>query len=159
KHGIQFEGLKLDLSALLARKDQVVKGLTDGVRYLFRKNRVETIFGIARVSSPTSVHVDLTEGGSLDLQAKHILLASGSRPATLSFLPFDGRIVVSSTEALCFDRVPDHLVVIGAGYIGLELGSVWKRLGSKVTVLEFLPRIVPMADHELGELLKKSLGK
>jgi len=159
KHGIQFDGLKLDLAAMLARKDDVVKGLTDGVRSLFRRNRIETIFGAGRVSSASSVTVALNEGGSVDLQAGHILLATGSEPAALPFLPFDGRTVVDSTGALSFERVPDHLVVVGAGYIGLELGSVWKRLGAKVTVLEFLARIVPSADREMGELLKKSLVK
>jgi dihydrolipoamide dehydrogenase len=159
KHGIQFEGLSLDLAAMLARKNEVVKGLTDGVRYLFRKNKIEPVFGKARVSSPNSVHVELSEGGSVDLQTRQILLATGSEPSGLPFLPFDGRAVVDSTGALSFDRVPDHLVVIGAGYIGLELGSVWSRLGAKVTVLEFLPRIVPLIDQELGTMLHKSLAK
>jgi dihydrolipoamide dehydrogenase len=159
KHGIQFDGLRLDLSAMLARKDGVVKGLTDGVRYLFRKNKVEPIFGTAKISSPNSVQVALNEGGGAEVQAGHILVATGSAPVALPFLPFDGRAVVDSTGALTFDRVPEHLVVIGAGYIGLELGSVWRRLGAKVTVLEFLPRITPLADQELGELLKRSLVK
>jgi dihydrolipoamide dehydrogenase len=159
KHGIELVGVKLDLAAMLARKDDVVKGLTDGVRGLFRKNRVETIFGTGRVSSPNSVAVALTEGGSAQLDAGHILLATGSEPAALPFLPFDGRTVVDSTGALSFEKVPDHLVVVGAGYIGLELGSVWNRLGAKVTVLEFLPRIVPSADHEMGGLLQKSLAR
>ncbi len=159
KHGIAVEGIQLDLAAMLARKDEVVKGLTDGVRYLFRKNKVEPVFGKARISGPNSVHVDLNEGGSVNLQSKHILLATGSEPSGLPFLPFDGRSVVDSTGALSFEKVPDHLVVIGAGYIGLELGSVWRRLGARVTVLEFLPRIVPLADHELGTLLYKSLAK
>jgi dihydrolipoamide dehydrogenase len=159
KHGIKFDAIKLDLAAMLARKAEVVKGLTDGVRFLFKKNRVETIFGTARVSSPTSVQVALSEGGSLDLQTGHILLATGSEPVNLPFLPYNGRTVVDSTGALAFDKVPDHLVVVGAGYIGLELGSVWRRLGAKVTVIEFLPRIVPTADQEMGELLKKSLAK
>jgi dihydrolipoamide dehydrogenase len=159
RHGITVDGLKLDLAAMLARKDEVVKGLTDGVRYLFRKNRVETIFGTARVSSPTSVQVALNEGGCVDLVTGHILLATGSEPVSLPFLPFNGETIVDSTGALLFDQVPDHLVVVGAGYIGLELGSVWKRLGAKVTVIEFLPRIVPTADQEMGDLLKKSLTR
>ena len=159
KHGIQFEGLSLDLAAMLARKNEVVMGLTDGVRYLFRKNKIEPVFGKARVSSPNSVHVELSEGGSVALQTRQILLATGSEPSGLPFLPFDGRAIVDSTGALGFERVPDHLVVIGAGYIGLELGSVWSRLGAKVTVLEFLPRIVPLIDQELGTMLHKSLAK
>lgn len=159
RHGIKVDGVSLDLAAMLARKDKVVKGLTEGVRYLFRKNRIETIFGTGRVSSPTTVTVAASDGKRVDLTAAHILLATGSVPAQLPTLPFDGRVVVDSTGALGFDNVPDHLVVVGAGYIGLELGSVWKRLGAKVTVIEFLPRIVPMADHEMGELLQKSLAK
>jgi dihydrolipoamide dehydrogenase len=159
KHGIKCDAIKLDLAAMQARKAEVVKGLTDGVRFLFKKNRVETVFGTGRVSSPNSVHVALSEGGSLDLQTKQILLATGSEPVVLPFLPYNSRTVVDSTGALAFDKVPDHLVVVGAGYIGLELGSVWRRLGAKVTVIEFLPRIVPTADQEMGELLKKSLAR
>ncbi|MFO0889783.1 MAG: dihydrolipoyl dehydrogenase [Isosphaeraceae bacterium] len=157
KHGIKVGGLGLDIPAMMKRKDEVVKGLTDGVRFLFRKNKIEPIFGTARLTSPTTLTVARNEGGSADLEAAHILLATGSEPTPLPFLPFDGKAVVSSTEALCFDRVPEHLVVVGGGYIGLELGSVWKRLGAKVTVIEFLPRIVPMADLEVGTLLHKSL--
>ncbi len=159
KHGIKFDGLSLDLPAMLGRKAEVVKGLTDGVRFLFRKNKVEPVFGTARIAAPDTVQVALSEGGTAELKAQSILIATGSEPVALPFLPFDGRVVVDSTGALSFDRVPEHLVVIGAGYIGLELGSVWRRLGSKVTVLEFLPRITPTADAELGEALLKSLVK
>jgi dihydrolipoamide dehydrogenase len=159
RHGIGFDGLRLDLAAMLARKDGVVKSLTDGVRFLFRKNKIEPIFGTARVNSPTLVKVSKNEGGEIELEAGHILLATGSAPVKLPFLPFDGRTVVDSTGALAFASVPKHLVVVGAGYIGLELGSVWKRLGARVTVIEFLPRIVPSADLEMGGLLQKSLTK
>src|SRR5262249_52347078 len=131
RHGIKVEGLGLDLKKMLARKDEVVKGLTDGVRFLFRKNKIDPIFGTARVASPQTVTVRLNEGGEVTLEAGHILLATGSAPVNLPFLPFDGKAIVSSTEALAFDRVPEHLAVVGAGYIGLELGSVWKRLGAK----------------------------
>jgi dihydrolipoamide dehydrogenase len=159
RHGIKVDGLGLDVAAMLKRKDEVVKGLTDGVRFLFRKNKIESIHGIAKLTSPTAVQVAKNEGGTVELEARHILLATGSEPVPLPFLPFDGKAIVSSTEALCFDRVPNHLVVVGGGYIGLEVGSVWRRLGAKVTVIEFLPRIVPIADIEVGELLKKSLAK
>jgi dihydrolipoamide dehydrogenase len=159
RHGIKVGGLEVDIPAMLARKDEVVKGLTDGVRFLFKKNRIDPFFGTARVTSPESVVVRKNEGGEVTLEAAHILVATGSEPVNLPFLPFDGKTIVSSTEALCFDRVPKHLVVVGAGYIGLELGSVWKRLGAKVTVIEFLPRIVPMADLEIGGMLHKSLVK
>jgi dihydrolipoamide dehydrogenase len=159
KHGIKVEGVSLDLAAMLGRKEKVVKSLTEGVRYLFRKNKIETVFGAGKVTSPTTVTVATQSGGQVDLGTRHILLATGSVPVNLPFLPFDGRIVVDSTGALSFATVPDHLVVVGAGYIGLELGSVWRRLGAKVTVVEFLPRVVPLADYEMGELLKKSLVK
>ena len=159
RHGIKIGGVSLDLPAMLKRKDEVVKGLTDGVRFLFKKNKIEPVFGAARLTSPTTVTVALNAGGESVLETKHVLLATGSAPVNLPFLPFDGRHVVSSTEALCFDKVPQHLIVVGGGYIGLELGSVWNRLGSKVTVVEFLPRIVPMMDVEVGTLLFKSLQK
>jgi dihydrolipoamide dehydrogenase len=159
RHGIKVGSLDLDLSAMQARKDQVVKALTDGIRFLFRKNKIDALTGSARLSSPTTVVVRSAEGTDTTVEAAHILLATGSEPAALPSLAFDGRTIVGSTEALAFERVPEHLVVVGAGYIGLELGSVWKRLGARVTVIEFLPRIVPAADVELGGLLQKSLAK
>jgi dihydrolipoyl dehydrogenase len=159
KHGIKVGKLALDLAAMQARKDGVVKSLTDGVRFLFKKNKIDAITGAARLASPTSVVVLGSDGNETTHEGRQILLATGSAPAALPSLPFDGQVVVSSTEALAFDRVPRHLVVVGAGYIGLELGSVWKRLGADVTVVEFLPRIVPTADLEMGGLLHKSLAK
>lgn len=159
RHGIGVGPVTIDVPKMIARKDKVVKDLTDGVRFLFKKNKITTVFGSAKLTSPTTVQVALNEGGESTLEAKNILLATGSEPIELPFLKFDGKVVVSSTEALCFDKVPEHLVVVGGGYIGLELGSVWKRLGAKVTVVEFLPRIVPMADMEFGAALHKSLTK
>ncbi|MHC5539288.1 dihydrolipoyl dehydrogenase, partial [Singulisphaera rosea] len=160
KHGIKVGGLSLDIPAMLARKDEVVKSLTTGVRGLFKKNKVEPVFGNARVGSANTVIVrNPNDDGETTLEASHILLATGSAPINLPFMPFNGKTIVSSTEALEFDRVPEHLVVVGGGVIGLELGSVWKRLGAKVTVIEFLPRITPSADVEVGALLYKSLVK
>src|SRR5512135_2405621 len=159
RHGIKVSGLEIDLPAMLARKDAVVNSLTGGVAGLFKKNKITPVYGTARIASPNSVVVRLNEGGETTLEADHILLATGSEPVNLPFLPFDGRTIVSSTEALGFERVPEHLIIIGAGYIGLELGSVWKRLGAKVPVVEFLTRIVPLADVEMGSLLHKSLTK
>lgn len=158
-HGIQVGNVGLDVPAMLSRKDKIVKELTDGIRFLFKKNKIEPIFGAARLASANTVGVALNDGGERVLEASNVLLATGSVPVELPFLKFDGKVVVSSTEALCFDRVPEHLVVVGGGVIGLELGSVWRRLGSKVTVVEFLPRIVPGADVELGTALMKSLQK
>ncbi len=156
-HGIQVADVELDLPRLLARKNEIVKGLTDGVAYLFRKNKITTIHGTARIAGPGRVQV--TGDKPAELEANAILLATGSEPAPLPFLPFDGESVVSSTEALSFARVPEQLLIIGAGYIGLELGSVWSRLGSKVTVLEFLPRILPLNDTEVANVLFRSLQK
>jgi len=159
KHGIRVDKVEIDVPAMLARKDEVVKGLTSGVAGLFKKNRVDAVYGAATVASPTSVRVKKNDGGEATLDTKNILLATGSAPVALPFLPYDGKVVVSSTEALTFEKVPEHLVIVGGGYIGLELGSVWKRLGAKVTVIEFLPRIVPLADVEIGAALHRSLVK
>lgn len=159
KHGIKVGGLEVDLPAMHKRKDGVVQGLTDGVAYLFKKNKITPVFGTAKLTSPTTVKVAGNDGKAVELEAGHILLATGSEPINLPFMPFDGRAIVSSTEALAFDKVPKHLLVVGGGAIGLELGSVWRRLGAKVTVVEFLPRIVPSSDFEMGELLRKSLTK
>jgi dihydrolipoamide dehydrogenase len=158
-HGIQVTKLGLDLAQMLKRKDQVVKSLTDGVAFLFKKNRITPFVGRGRLAGPGKVQVKPDQGPATDLEARHILLATGSEPAELKALPFDGQRIVSSTEALCFDKVPQHLIVVGAGFIGLELGSVWARLGAKVTVLEFLPRILPQNDAELAGLLQKSLAR
>jgi dihydrolipoamide dehydrogenase len=154
-HGIQASGLELDLKRMLGRKDKVVKGLTDGIAFLFKKNKITFVQGMARLVG--SGKVTVKNGSETALAATNIILATGSEPAPLAALPFDGRAVVSSTEALAFDKVPEHLIVVGGGYIGLELGSVWARLGSKVTVLEFLPRILAMSDTEVAGILQKCL--
>jgi dihydrolipoamide dehydrogenase len=159
KHGIRVGNLSLDLQALLARKDQVVKGLTEGVAFLFKKNRITFIQGSARLGGHGKVTIKREAGAAEVIEAKSILLASGSEPATLAALPFDGTSIVSSTEALSFDKVPTHLIVVGGGYIGLELGSVWVRLGAKVTVIEFLPRILAQGDGEIAGLLHRALTK
>jgi dihydrolipoamide dehydrogenase len=158
-HGIQVGDLKLDLNAMMARKDKVVKNLTEGVAFLFKKNRIHTIRGTARLAGPGKVIVKGLKDEVTEFEAGAILLATGSEPAAIPSLPFNGTTIVSSTEALAFDKVPAHLLVVGGGYIGLELGSVWVRLGAKVTVIEFLPRILPLTDAEIASLLHKSLVK
>jgi dihydrolipoamide dehydrogenase len=159
RHGIKIGSVALDLPAMLARKDKVVKDLTGGVAFLFKKYGVTPHYGSARLLAPNRAEVTAEDGTKTTLEAKNVLLATGSESTELPFLKFDGRRVVSSTEALNFDPVPKHLVVVGAGYIGLELGSVWKRLGAKVTVLEFLPRILPVADGEVAGEVQKLLTK
>lgn len=157
QHGVGVGKVTLDLKTMLARKDGVVTALTTGIAGLMKKNKITVLTGTGRLSSATAVEVTDEKGGKTALEAGHILVATGSVPSGLPVLPFDGKFVVSSTEALCFDKVPAHLIVVGGGYIGLELGSVWRRLGAKVTVVEFLDRLVPFADHECGDALKKSL--
>ena len=159
RHGIKVGSVSLDLPALLKRKDQVVKTLTDGIGFLFRKNKVTPFQGTGRLLGGGKVEVSAANGEKKTIEADAILLATGSEVASIPSLPFDGKNIVGSTEALNFEKVPKHLIVVGGGYIGLELGSVWSRLGSKVTVLEFLPRILPLTDGEIAGLVHKSLVK
>ena len=153
-HGIKVGDLELDLGAMLKRKDGIVKSLTDGVAFLLKKNSITHFNGTGKLIGKGKVQV-----GDIELEASNIILATGSEPTPLPFLPFDGKQIVSSTEALAFDRVPQSLIVIGGGFIGLEIGSVWARLGSKVTVLEFLPRLLPLNDAEVAKTLERSLKK
>jgi dihydrolipoamide dehydrogenase len=158
RHGVQIGDVKLDLPTMMARKDSVVKGLTQGVAGLMKKNKVTVFTGAGKLLPPSgSGH--RVQVGEQTLNAPNVLLATGSEPTRIPTVPYDGKFIVDSTGALTFDSVPKHLIVIGGGYIGLELGSVWSRLGSKVTVLEFLPRIFPLADAEIAEVAHKSLSK
>jgi dihydrolipoamide dehydrogenase len=159
RHGIQVGEVAVDLKTMMGRKDQVVKGLTDGVAFLFKKNRITAVQGTARLAGSGKVAVKGAQGVGDIVEAKSIILATGSEPAVLPALRFDGTAIVSSTEALSFDKVPTHLIIVGGGYIGLELGSVWARLGAKVTVIEFLPRILAQSDGEAAAQLHKMLSK
>jgi dihydrolipoamide dehydrogenase len=158
-HGIQTGKLAFDIKAMHERKDRVVKSNTDGIVFLFKKNKITRFEGAGRLDGAGKVVVKAASGEETVLETEHILLATGSEPTPLPALPCDGKHIVSSTEALTFAKVPQHLIVVGAGYIGLELGSVWNRLGAKVTVVEFLPRILPICDAEIADLLHKSLVK
>lgn len=159
-HGIGVGGVALNLGRLLERKDEVVTGLTEGVDHLFRKNKVEWVKGSARFKAPDRLLVELSEGGTRTLTAsKGIIIATGSESAMLPNVEVDERRVVTSTGALSLPEVPRHLVVIGGGYIGLELGSVWRRLGADVTVVEFLDGIVPSMDREIARHLHKELER
>jgi dihydrolipoamide dehydrogenase len=156
-HGIELDGVTLDLAAMLGRKDRIVSQITGGVAFLFKKHRITRYAGTARLTGPHSVVV---EGGETStVTAKHILIATGSRPATLPGIELDLARIVTSTEALAFPEVPKRLVVIGAGAIGVELGSVWRRLGSEVVVLEYLDRILPTMDAEAARLAQRSLKR
>jgi dihydrolipoamide dehydrogenase len=157
KHGIKVGDVGLDLGKMQQRKDKVVKTLTGGVRALMKTNKVTTFEGLGRISAPGKVSIKSSNGETQEIETKNIVIATGSVPAELPFAKFDGDKIVSSTEALCFTEAPKRFLVIGAGAIGLELGSVWNRLGSEVTMLEFLPRIAIGFDLELSNLLQRSL--
>jgi dihydrolipoamide dehydrogenase len=157
-HGVEIGEVTLDLDTMMARKATVVKGLTDGVAFLFKKNEVDRIEGFGRIESPRRVVVK-TASGEQALDTARVLIATGSKPTPLRTLPFDGERVVDSTDALALRRVPERLLVIGAGAVGLELGSVWRRLGAEVTVVEMLDQMLPWADGAIVRQLKRALEK
>ena len=159
RHGVNVEGVTLDLQALLRRKDGVVDQLTRGIAGLFKKNRITHLRGRGRLAGGTAVTVRGPDGGETTVSGTHVLLATGSVPATIPGVTLDGDRVGSSTEALSYPQVPDHLVVIGAGVIGLELGSVWRRLGSTVTLLEYADTLLPAVDPEVSRLAGRLFKK
>ena len=159
-HGVQVAGVTLDLKTMLARKDKVVDDNTRGVEFLLRKNKVEYLRGTARLAARDRVAVALNAGGQRELTAKKaVILASGSDSANLPGIAVDEKRIVSSTGALALGAVPKQLIVVGGGYIGLEMGSVWRRLGAEVTVVEFLDRVTPSMDGELSAALQRSLER
>ncbi len=162
KHGVITGEVKLDLPQMMKRKDTVVRQLTGGIAGLLKKNGVEHITGkgkLAGLNGDFKVVEVTSDSGTRTLLSQRVLLATGSEPSSLPFLPFDGKRVVSSTEALELPEVPKHLAVVGGGVIGLELGSVWLRLGAKVTVIEYSDRIASVCDKQVGQELYKSLLK
>ena len=154
EHGVVIESVKLDLAKMQARKDEVVGANTKGIEFLFRKNKITWLKGIGRIVAQGQVDVDGTV-----YETKNIVIATGSESMPLNGVEVDEKHIVSSTGALELDAVPDHLVVIGAGVIGLELGSVWRRLGARVTVIEFLDRILPGMDSEIATAARRVLTK
>ncbi len=156
--GIDCPGVKLNLPAMMQRKTQAVMMLTKGIEALFKKNKVTRYLGRGRLQEPGKVVVEQANG-ALELKARHIIFATGSQASSLPGVTLDGDRIGTSTEALSYPEVPQHLVVIGAGYIGLELGSVWRRLGAKVTVVEYLDRILFGMDNEVASEAKKIFEK
>ena len=154
KFGITFGSVDLDVGAMMAEKDKAVKELTDGVAFLFKKNKVEWIKGTGAFADATTLIVD-----DRRVTAKNFIIATGSEVLLLPGMVPDGDVLVTSTEALALATVPKHLVVIGGGYIGLEMGSVWRRLGAQVTVIEYADRIVPAMDAEIGTAFAKVMTK
>jgi dihydrolipoamide dehydrogenase len=157
EHGIHVGDVRLDLAAMLKRKDEIVSALAKGVETLFKKNKIARHLGRGRIVGPGSVRVD--GNPPVEIQSRNIIIATGSKAASLPGVKLNGDRIGTSTEALAYREVPQHLVVIGAGYIGLELGSVWRRLGARVTVLEFLDRILPGTDSEIASEAQRIFAK
>lgn len=163
KHGVVVNPPSLDLPTMLARKNDVVKKLTDGIAYLMKKNKVQIINGTGKITKPVAGQPHTVEvtvnGATQSLKATKVLLATGGESVRVPSMPFDGKTIVNSKDALEFTSVPEHLMIVGAGYIGLELGSVWRRLGAKVTVVEMMPKMLPLTDSEVTDGLMKVLKK
>jgi dihydrolipoamide dehydrogenase len=159
-HGIQTGEIKVDLGTMMKRKLEVVNKLTSGVAYLMKKNKIETVKGFGKLVDAHTVEVTADDGSKKTLKTANILLATGSVPIELPFLKYDGKRVIHSDHGIALASVPKQLLVIGAGAIGLELGSVWARLGAKVTIIEFLPRIAALGfDPETSKILQRSMEK
>jgi dihydrolipoamide dehydrogenase len=163
-HGLAAFGVKtgkveLDLKAMMAHKDKTVKSNVDGVAFLFKKNKIDWIKGAGKIAAAGKVEVALNAGGTQTLAAKAIVIATGSEVVSLPSLPIDEKKIVSSTGALTLAEVPKTMVLVGGGVIGLEMGSVWQRLGAKVTVVEFLDRIMPGMDGEISKSMQRILAK
>jgi dihydrolipoamide dehydrogenase len=159
EHGINLKDLKPDLKQMVKRKDEVVAQTTGGISFLFKKNKITAYQGMGSMVDKNTVKVSKADGTSETLTGKNIIIATGSKPTQLPFLKTDGKRIITSTEALNLPEIPKHLVLIGGGVIGLELGSVYARLGSKVTVVEFMDSIIGTMDKSLGKELQKVLAK
>jgi dihydrolipoamide dehydrogenase len=159
RHGINVESASIDLAKMMQRKNEVVSKLTGGVGGLFKKHKIEHLKGHGLITAPDTVEVAAADGSKQSYKTSRILIATGSAPIELPGLKFDGKHILSSTEALSIPEVPNTMILVGAGYIGLELGSVWSRLGADVLVLEFLDGVLPPSDREMATALQKSLEK
>lgn len=158
-HGVKVSKVELDLPTMMARKDKVVKQNTEGIAFLFKKNKITAYNGFGKIVGPGKVEVKLADGNTEVLTTKNIMIATGSVPVELPFLKYDEKRIVSNTGALALDKVPKSMVVVGGGVIGLELGSVWQRLGAKVTVIEYTARLGGTTDPDCMKVLQKNLEK
>ncbi|MEG9326509.1 dihydrolipoyl dehydrogenase [Salinimicrobium catena] len=160
EHGIEIPGeVKVNLEKMIERKQSVVDQTVDGIKFLMNKNKIDVIQGVGSFKDATHITIDKTEGESETIEAKHTIIATGSKPSSLPFINIDKERIITSTEALKLKEVPKHLIVIGGGVIGLELGQVYKRLGADVSVVEYMDRIIPTMDSALSKELTKSLKK
>ena len=158
-HGIKFESLKFDLTEMMNRKNKIVSDLTGGIEFLFKKNKITGIKGTGKILTSNIVEVTDSNGTKVQIQAKNIMIATGSVPVELPFLKYDEKKILSSTGALSLDFVPKEMLVVGGGVIGLELGSVWARLGSKVTIIEYAEKICAQMDTDVVNVLQRSMKK
>lgn len=158
-HGIQVKGLSFDFTTMVNRKNGVVKANNDGIAFLMKKNKIDTYYGMGSFVTKNKLAVTAADGTKTELEAAKVIIATGSKPTQLPFLPIDKKRIITSTEGLSLSEVPKHLVIIGGGIIGVELGSVYQRLGAKVTVLEFLDKICPSLDEEVSKELLRVLRK
>ncbi len=160
EHGIEIPGaIKVNLEKMIARKQGVVDMTTKGIQFLMDKNKIDVFEGLGSFKDATHINIKKSKGKSETIEAKNTIVATGSKPATLPFIKLDKERVITSTEALKLKEIPKHLIVIGGGVIGLELGQVYKRLGAEVTVVEYLDRIIPTMDAALSKELMKSMKK
>ena len=159
EHGIDIAKPKINLKQMIARKTGVVEKMNGGISFLMKKNKISTFHGLGSFDSAKTVKVTKEDGSSEILSGKHIIIATGSKPTILPFIPVDKKRIITSTEALKMTEVPKHLIVIGAGVIGAELGSVYARLGSKVSFIEFADSMIPTMDKTMGKELQKSIAK
>lgn len=158
-HGIHLDNLQINLFEMIAHKADVVKKTGDGVKYLMRKNKVEVFHGVGSFLSANKIRVRAADGKQIDLETTRVVIATGSKPSSPPGVTIDKKRIISSTEALVLQEVPKHLIVIGGGVIGTELGSVYARIGAKVTVIEYMEQILANMDKSLGKELQKPLSK
>jgi len=159
EHGIELKDLKVNLNQMVNRKEAVVKQNVDGIKFLMKKNKVDVHQGVGSFVNEHTIKITKDDGESTEISAKNIVIATGSKPGTLPFIKLDKKRVITSTEALSLKDIPKHLIVIGGGVIGLELGSVFARIGSKVSVIEYMDSLIPNMDKTMGKELQKSLKK
>ncbi|HVS93786.1 MAG TPA: dihydrolipoyl dehydrogenase [Mucilaginibacter sp.] len=158
-HGINLDNLSLDMAQMMKRKTEVVTKNTSGISFLFKKNKIDGIQGVGSFKDKNTISIKKPDGTVQEITGKNIIIATGSKPSTLPFIQIDKKRIITSTEALTLTEVPKHLILIGGGVIGLELGSVYSRLGAKVSVIEFMDSIIPTMDRGLGKELQKVLSK
>src|SRR5690606_12667521 len=159
EHGIDTTGLKVNLPQMVTRKADVVKQNVDGIAFLMKKNKIDVMQGTGSFVDKNTIKVTAKDGKEETVSTENVIIATGSKPTPLPFAPFDKKRIISSTEALELKEIPKHLIVIGGGVIGMELGSVYARIGAKVTVVEFLDNLIPTMDGTLGKELQRVAKK